>query len=374
MRKIVTVIIGIGLVVAGVFIARSLANTKKQQRPANVKIVPTAFTEIAENKTVPIIVRESGRLIAKNRVELYAEVQGVMEQTGKELKPGTKYAKGETLVHIRSEEFTANLQAQKSTLQNLVTSILPDLRLDFPDAYPKWDAYIRDFDMIKPVRELPEPTSDKEKFFVTGKNIYTTYYATKNMEIILAKYTLRAPYSGILIDALVTPGTLVRQGQKLGEFIDPTIFELEVSVSKSLMDALSIGQSVQITDPDDPGKEWSGAIKRINGKVDRGTQTVLIFIQLKGADLKEGMYLQANIRGKQETDALEISRSLLVDASNIYTLSAENTLFLIPVEPVFFNQKSVVVKGIPNGTRILSKPVPGAYSGMEVKRFETPQP
>jgi len=41
--------------------------------------------------------------------------------------------------------------------------------------YQKWDKYIRDFEMDKPVAELPEPGSDKEKFFLTGKNIYTTY-------------------------------------------------------------------------------------------------------------------------------------------------------------------------------------------------------
>lgn len=374
MRKYVTVILGLGIVIAGVFIARSLANTKKPSRPENEKVIPTAFTQIVTNSTIPIIIRESGRLQAKNRIELYSEVQGVMEQTRKELKPGTEYRKGETLVHIRSDDYTANLQAQKSTLQNLVTSILPDLRLDYPEAYPQWDAYIRNFEMNKPISELPEPSSEKEKFFITGKNIYTTYYATKNMEIILSKYTLRAPYNGILIEALVTPGSLVRQGQKLGEFIDPTIFELEVSISKSLMNALSIGQKAQISDPDDMEKEWFGSIKRINGKVDRNTQTVLVFIELKGANLREGMYLQANINGKQEQNAMEIQRNLLVDASNIYAITNENTLDLVPVELVFYNLNTVVVKGLKNGETILVKPVPGAYAGMEVRLNETPRP
>lgn len=372
MRRLVTVFLGIGLIGIGGFIAYSLANTEKPQRPTNEKVIPTAFTTRVENSTVPIVVVETGRLRASNRIELFTEVQGVMEQTRKELKPGTEYRKGETLVHIRSDEFNANLQAQKSTLQNMITAILPDLRLDFPEAYPKWDAYVRNFDMNKPVKPLPEPSSEKEKFFVTGKNIYTTYYSTKNMEIILSKYTLRAPYDGIIIDGMVTPGTLVRQGQKLGEFIDPTLFELEVAVSKSLIDALRIGQEVRIGDPDDSSKEWFGTIKRINGMVDVSTQTVLVFIELRGKDLKEGMFLQAEIQGKQIENAIEIQRNLIVDGDKVYVVTDEDVLQLVPVEPMFYYQKTVVVRGLPEGATLLSKPVPGSYSGMEVQKFDAP--
>ena len=78
---------------------------------------------------------------------MFAEVQGVMESPRKEFKPGSVYKKGETMVNIRSEDFYANLQAQKSSLVNLITSILPDLRLDFPDAYQKWDEYVRSFNI-----------------------------------------------------------------------------------------------------------------------------------------------------------------------------------------------------------------------------------
>ena len=233
-RKIISIIAGILLIVAGFFIAKSLANTDKGQRPQPEKVTPTVFIEKVINTDVPVEIIESGRLVAKNRIELFSEVQGVMEQTGKEFKPGSNYKRGEIMVRIRDDDFYANLQAQKSTLQNLITSILPDLRLDFPDAYKKWDEYVRNFDMNKSVLPLPETTSEKEKFFVTGRNIYTTYYNTKNSEIIWQKYNLMAPFSGILTDAFVTPGSLVRPGQRLGVFIDPSVYELEVAVSKSL--------------------------------------------------------------------------------------------------------------------------------------------
>ncbi len=366
MRKIITIVLGIILIAAGIFIARTLANNERQQRPQQGKVVPTVFIDTVRNTDVPVEVIESGRLIAKNRIELFSEVQGVMEPNAKEFKPGVRYNKGEILVRIRDEDFYANLQGQKSNLQNLITSILPDLRLDFPDAYTKWDDYIRNFDMDKPVQPLPETTSEKEKFFITGRNIYTTYYNTKNSEIIWRKYNLIAPFSGILTEAVVTPGTLIRQGQKLGEFIDPTIYELEVAISKTFMPNLSVGHSVIIRDTETSGKEWNGKIVRINGKVDPSTQTVQVFIQLTGRDLREGMYLEAVINGQKEKNAYELNRSLVVDQTKLYVVR-DNILDLVTIDPVYTTQRTIIVRGLNDGDQVLTKAIPGAYAGMEVK-------
>jgi multidrug efflux pump subunit AcrA (membrane-fusion protein) len=292
-----------------------------------------------------------------------------MQTSGKDFKPGSVYSQGELMVSIRDNDFYAQLQAQKSTLQNLIASALPDLRLDFPDAYEKWDNYIRDFDINEPVAPIPEAESDQENFFITGKNIYTTYYNTKNLEIVLAKYRLRAPYNGILTDVNVTPGSLVRPGQKLGEFIDPSIYELEVSVSKSQMDYLSIGKGVVVRDRETAEKKWNGKITRINGKVDPNTQTVKVFIELKGKDLYEGLFLEALINGRYEKNAYEINRSLLVDESRLFVVE-DNTLQLVTVDPVVFNEKTVIVKGLEDGKEIISKPISGAYTGMNVSVLE----
>jgi multidrug efflux pump subunit AcrA (membrane-fusion protein) len=371
MRKSITIIIGIVLIVAGAYIAHDLANMERGRRPREEKTAPTVFVEKVAKATVPVQVIESGRLMAKNRIEIFAEVQGVMEATGREFKPGVRYRKGEVYVKIRDNDYYANLQAQKSNLQNLITSILPDLRLDYPEAYKKWDEYVRNFDMTKPVVELPKTTSDKEKFFITGRNIYTTYYNTKNMEIVLTKYNLRAPFSGVLVEALANPGTLVRPGQKLGEFIDPSVYEMEVAVNKSILPALKVGKKVTVRDPENHSKVYEGNIIRINGSIDRTTQTVRVFVELHSEELREGMYLEAIMSGEAIDDAIEIDRSLLVDENYVYQVE-DSTLQLVQVEPVFFNQKSVIIKGLENGNQIISRIVPGAYSGMKVQIFEGP--
>lgn len=366
MRRYFTIVLAILLLTGAFFGAKFLTDSKKKRKPATTNNYPAAFVIEAKNEVVPVSIIESGRITAKYKIDLFSEVQGLMEVTQKEFKPGSVYKKGEILVKIKSEDFYANLQAQKSVLQNLITSMMPDLKLDFPEGYVKWDAYLKGFDMNKAVPPLPEPSSDQEKFFVTGRNIYATYYNTKNLEIIYSKYHMKAPFDGILTEALVTPGSLIRNGQKLGEFINPSVYELEIAISKELMGSVSIGTSVSVVNPEDASQHWNGKVSRINGIIDPLTQTIQLYVSISGSDLQEGMYLEATITGKGRVDAMEVPRNLLIDNSKLYGVDADSNLYLEPVSVVHKTRNTVVVQGFKQGAWILVKPIPGAYSGMKV--------
>jgi multidrug efflux pump subunit AcrA (membrane-fusion protein) len=368
MKRKITIVAGILIIISGFYGSKMIMNSKVTKTATVPKTVNTVFTLKTKNQSIEVQITENGRLVAKNKADLYAEVQGIMEPLRKEFKPGVKFNKGDVLVKIRSNDSYARLLAQKSALQNLITSILPDLRLDYPKAYPKWNSYVSQFDMDKRIVPLPKPSSDREKHFITGKNIYTTFYNTKNLELIQSKYTITAPFSGILTEALINPGTVVRPGQKLGEIIDPSIYELEVAISQTLAQTLSVGRSVQINNPNKKNQQWRGKITRINGKVEATTQTVKVYIELRGENLREGTYLEAIINGEDVENAIEIDRKLLVEGGNIFIVENKK-LKLISVEIAHKNTQTVLIKGIKNGTEIVSKIVPGAFEGMDVEIY-----
>lgn len=367
MRKLI--IVGVGVVVLALSFALSnyFKNSKKRPKQKAVKVEKTIFTEEVKNGDVAIAITANGSVTAKNKVAIFSEVQGVLQGTGKEFKAGVSYRKGQTLLRINNQEFYATIQSQRSTLQNLIASIMPDMQLDYPESFQKWDVYLRNFDIKSTIKPLPEPSSDKEKYFITGKNIYTTFYNVKNLEARLAKYNVRAPFNGIITEALVTNGTLVRAGQKMGEFIDDTVFELALSVNGSFADVLQKGKKVTLNNLEKT-KTWNGKVTRINGKIDQATQTVQVFIEVKGKDVREGMYLEANVPIKTATEAIEIDRKLLVDNTSLYVVK-NNKLDMVTVNPIHFNEKTVVVKGLENGEILVRKPVAGAYVGLPVTIF-----
>ncbi len=367
MRKIIFTGLGILLIILSVFLSKFIIDSKKTFKPKAEKVVKTVFTEVVENKTVPIVVTANGNLTAKQRVELYAEVQGVFKKGSKLFKEGQTYRQGETIIHIDAEEYAASVQSAKSNLFNQLTAVMPDLRLDYPDIYSKWQGYLNNFDMSSTTLALPEMTAEKEKFFISGRGILTSYYNVKNLEQRLSKYRIVAPFSGVLTETLVTEGTLVRAGQKLGEFINPEVYELEVAISKTYADLLKLGESVELTNLDD-NTTYAGMVTRINGSIDQASQTVKAYIEVDDKHLREGMYLEANLDAKNEDNAIEVDRSLLLEGNRIFVVR-DSVLDIIDVDPVYFSKKRVVLKNVPEGVTIMSKPLVGAYMGMAVKIY-----
>ena len=367
MRKIIFTILGILLIVVSFFLSKVIIDSKKTFKPKSEKVVKTVFTEVVENGTVPIVVSANGNLTAKQRVELYAEVQGVFKRGSKLFKEGQAFRQGEIVINIDANEYAASVQSAKSNLFNQLTAVMPDLRLDYPNIYSKWQDYLTNFDMSKSTPALPELNTEKEKFFISGRGILTSYYNVKNLEQRLSKYRIAAPFSGVLTEALVTEGTLVRSGQKLGEFINPEIYELEVSISKRYTDLLKLGESVELTNLDDNTK-YKGKVTRINGSIDQATQTVKAYIEVDNKNLREGMYLEANLDARKEENAIEVDRSLLLEGNRIFIVR-DSVLDIIDVNPVYFSDKRVVLKDVPNGVTIMSKPLSGAYIGMAVKIY-----
>lgn len=364
-RKIILSVLGIALIVGAFLFANYLIANKNKPKPVVPKVVKTVLVDTVKNSTITVVISANGNLTAKQRVELYSEVQGIFKSGKKLFKAGQKFNKGETLIRLDASEYYASVQSAKSELYNSVAAIMPDLRLDFTDVYPKWQAYLNNFDLNKTTPQLPEITGEKENYFITGQGIVSAYYNVKNLEQRLAKYRIIAPFTGILTEALVTEGTLVRSGQKLGEFINPSVYEMQVAVSKSYADVIKEGAKVELSNLEKT-KAYEGTVARVNGSIDASTQTITAFVDVMHNDLKEGMYLEANLNAEKVENAIEIDRSLLLESQEIYVIR-DSLLNVIPVKPVHFSDKTVVLKDVPNGTVILKKPVPGAYAGMQVK-------
>jgi len=368
MRKIILSVIGVVIIIASILLAKSLIAGKNKPKPVLEKVEKTVFVDTVKNGDILIKIPANGSLIAKRRVEIYSEVQGVLKTGSVSFKPGQKYSAGQTLINIDASEYYASVQSAKSNLYNTIAAIMPDLRLDFPEIYQKWQNYLNVFDLSKSTPKLPEMSSEKENYFITGRGIVSSYYNVKNLEQRLSKYIIKAPFSGILTEALVTEGTLIRSGQKLGEFIDPTEFEMQVSISASYAHLLKIGEYVELNSLDKT-ETYKGKIARVNGSIDQATQTVMAFINVKDTKLKEGMYLEASINGATVENAIEIDRNLLLESQQIFTVN-NDVLDAIDVRPVYFSETKVVLQGVPDGTVILNKPIPGAYMGMLVKPFK----
>jgi multidrug efflux pump subunit AcrA (membrane-fusion protein) len=365
MKKYISVILAIVVIGGAIGIFSVLKNRQKAVPVERSIKLPLAFVQDVSNSSMPLTIPASGRLTAKNKIELLSEVQGVLQYSEKEFKPGVRFSKGEVLYQLNNEEFSTNLLAQKSSFMNLIVSLMPDLRLDFPDSFEQWQDYLDAFDIHQSLQPLPEAKSDKEKRFISAKNINTSFYTIKNLEIKRDKYAIYAPFDGVLTEANVTPGSLVSPGQVIGEFVDPSVYEMEVSVNSNLISRLAVGDKVSVKNLENSSLTYTGEIARINAKVDVYSQTVNLFINLSGPQLKEGLYLKAFLQTQEMDDVFEMPRNLLVNETQVYAVK-DSLLQLVDIRMIHQTDQRVLVRGLSNNQTVLVRPVPKAFDGMKV--------
>lgn len=329
----------------------------------------------AENKTKDVYIKKvvngkyqvqipsEGILQAYKRIRITSRVQGLMRAINPLFKPGQEYQSGQIIVKIEPAEFLANVISQRASLFNLITSILPDLNLDFPESYKIWNEYLKNFDLQKGVPQLPK-MDDKVKLFVSGRGVISSYYSLLNLEKTLSFYTIRAPFNGVLVNANVTEGSLIRPGQELGEFISPGDYELMVALPKSYLSNIEKGAKVKVKSID-TGQDFFGIVSRINSKVNTQTQSVEVFIRIKDKELKEGMYMQAYIDAITFDNVFAIDRGLINGSQELFTVK-DNKLTLQKVNPIHYTETLAIIEGLLDGQQIIAQPMIGAYSGMEI--------
>ena len=317
-----------------------------------------------QNSINPINLSVDGRVKSKNRINLYSEVSGILNFNDNTFVEGNSLKKNEIIFSVNSDEFHSSVKQARSELQNLIASVLPDIKIDFNNNFKNWESYFKNFNVNKSVSELPESNSEKEKYYIVGRGIQSAYYKVKSLEERLNKYFMYAPFNGSLIDVKINEGTMVNPGMPLGSFISDDNFELTVNVPSKYVSDILINEEININLN---GTDYIGFIKRINKNIDRISQTVGVHIEFKNNRLKDGMYVKTKIPLRINKEGFSISRSNLINDSFVYVAESNNTVGIRNVKIIYYDEDSVIVSGLENNTSLISSYIPGIYKGMKIK-------
>lgn len=367
LKRILRAVIGLAIIFVGLFIARTLIGMKQERPvfspPKAVKLVKTT-PALLQSEAPHTYVK--GRAVAIDRIEVFAEVNGLVMPGSKAFRTGVKFEKGEALIKLDAGELEMTLVAQRSAFLQLLTGILPDLKVDYPSVYEKWRSYTAQLDVTQMLEELPPISNEKEKFFLSNRGILNQYYTIRSSEERLAKFTLRAPFTGEVVMSSVNPGTLVRSGQKIGEFVSLAGFEVESAIPRAALDVVQVGDSVAFQ-ADAQGATIPGKVSRILRTVDPSTQTAKVFCIVDHPGLRDGVYLNGVIYSRAIPGVMRIQRELLVSDNALFTVENDTILRLTPVHVNISSERDALISGIDSTAILLAEPVANASDGMIVR-------
>ena len=367
-RRIITIGISLAIVLGAFVVVKALPTKEAEQEgqetsaKAEGMLVEVLYAELG---TVEHSYKATGKIKAFDRFEIFSQAAGQLLPSARNFREGKSYSKGEVMLEIDQREYEMTVLAQKSTFITLVTSILPDLKSDYPEAYKTWRAYASNIDVNAPLKKLPTVSSEQLKFYLAGKSVYSNYFNILSAEEKLGKYTIRAPFNGVVTSAFAEAGTAVNIGSQLGTLVSTSTYDLEITAPLSLLGNVKVGTEAILTSTELNG-QWQGKVARIGGDIDEQTQSLKLFIRTSGQNLREGMFLTAELEQKPYENAISLPRKMVDNQDNVFVV--ENGKLLKKHVNVLARQNDIaIIEGLEKGTPVLATVVKSAHTGMKVR-------
>ena len=375
LQKVLRLLAGVLILFVGFFMMQSLIGMKQSPSVTLPETMarPVRTTVVFNTQVTPKVPVE-GRVQAWNRIDLFAEVNGVLSLMGEDFREGKSFKEGEIILNLDDSESRSNLTSARSVYLQLVTGMLASIQVDFPERIEIWEQYVESIDVTKALPSLPTPESKREEYFIVNRGVQASFYSIKASEERVSKFTVRAPFDGFVAQALVKPGALVRAGQPLGLFVGTDVYEIQTAVHSRYLATIKIGDKVIFHDENDLVVA-EGKVDRIAGNVNASTQSATVFCKVRASEtrqdqMRDGRYLSGFIESSEIENAFEIQRNLIDGEEKVFVVNS-NELAKMSVVQEFRSIETAIVSGMPNGTLILSDPITGAYLGMPVSVGES---
>lgn len=366
-RKISVVGGVLGILLLSFFAMDFLSSQKEEAEKPPVKEAKRYVrTENVAYQPIDTEIDVYGRVASSLPLDITSEVQGKILNGDVPLKDGQRFRKGQLLFRIDKTEREYSLKGLKSSFMRDIAGILPDMKIDYPDSYPAWQAYFEGMDVDSPLKELPSPKNSQEKTFLATKNILNSYYSIKSQEVNLKKHEVYAPFSGTISQVLMQVGGFANPGAKVAKLLQTSSLELRAGIEAS--NAKWIKQGAKVTVSTEDGQQtWQGRINRIGDVINPNTQALDVFIQLSQNKnrIYEGMYLKATIPGSNIAAAMEVPRAALFNDRYVYTVK-DSVLKVNAVQVHKLNSETAVISGLKPGASLVMEPLVNAYEDMKV--------
>ena len=374
MRRKIVYLLPVLIVIAGFAAMRFLSSfktapEKKKPEPV-VKIVETRSVELED---VPAEIVAYGRLASSQPVILYSEVVGTLQRGDLNFRPGQSFKKGNLLLKVDTRQITLEINTAKSDLLNALASVLPEIKLDFPEKFPVWQDYFNNCRFDKKIPELPAAANQKIKLYLSRFNVYKIFFTIRDLEILYGKHFFYAPFKGSIVSAELRVGSNARTGTRLGEIINLEDLEAEMPVPADDIRWIDRNKPVNLTSSEIEGT-WTGTIRRIGKTIDTRTQTVQIYIEVDQSgdeNLYDGVFLKAHIHGLNIPNAFVVPREALYEEQFVYLLEDEKLSYR-SVQVARRQPDYVIVNGgLNDGDLLVVEMLQGVTSGVLAQPKQT---
>ncbi len=323
------------------------STTVKAEAKAEAPVIEVARVE---SRAIDRYLRVTGSLVADEQAEVSAEAAGRVVAVS--VERGSQVAQGAVLVRISATETSAQLQEAEANAAQIEARLGlsadqafdPHRVPDVMNAKASLDLAEAEFGRIKSLLDqkvVSQSEYDQRRAqvdvarqqFQMAQNVAEQSYRSlqaARARIDLARKaqadtTIRAPFSGLVAERLVSVGDYVTRGAHVATVVRVDPMRVELTVPEQAVSLINSGQAVQISVDAYPGEMFPARVRFVSPslRTDQRALTVEAVAANKDGRLKPGLFATALIQQPVSAPAL------LVPATAVETVAGTSRAYAV---------------------------------------------
>ena len=310
-------------------------------------------TSNAIERPLARFIRVTGTLAAQEQADVAAEIQGRVVATP--VERGTRVSEGGDLIRVAAAEAeaqAAEAQANAAQLEERlglageatfnidrvpeVSNARANVTLaqsDYERAKMLFDKELlskADFDKASAQAEVARRQYDIARN--TSMQQYQALLAARARVTLarkaLADTVVRAPFTGVVGERMVSVGDYVTRGMKVASVMRTTPLRLQLTVPQQYSVEVSPGRAVSLEVDTAPGKTFTGQVRYVSPALQTDSRTLIVEAVVPNDDgaLKPGTFATARI------EQASTKPGILVPAAAVRTISGTSRVFVVATD------------------------------------------
>ena len=384
-------IAAVSIAAAGCGAEGTTVKAEAKSEPPVIDVVPV------ESRAIDRFMRVTGSLVADEQAEVSAEAPGRVVAVS--VERGAAVAQGAVLVRISATETSAQLQEAEANAAQIearlgltaAESFDPKRVPDVMNAKASLDLAEAEFGRIKSLLDqkvVSQSEYDQRRAqvdvarqqFQVAQNVAEQSYrslqaARARIELARkaqADTTIRAPFSGLVAERLVSVGDYVTRGAHVATVVRVDPMRVELTIPEQAVALVKSGQAVQISVDAYPGQTFPAKVRFVSPslRTDQRALTVEAVAANSDGRLKPGLFATALIQQPTSTPAL------LIPATAVEATAGTNRAYVIKNNKVeerivtvgeTVGQQVEITSGLTKEDTVATSPKGHLSDGLEVR-------
>lgn len=370
--------ITVAILVAGILFIVGIATLKPKPEKVKRQPPPLLLVEVidAAPQTLRPTISSQGTVAPKREIDLVSQVAGKVVAVDQNYANGGFFRQGDNLIQLESNDYQFAVTRAKAQVAKAEEQVAVEKGRS-RQAKREW-------------RDLGDNTANA--LFLRAPQLASAEAALESARadldkanLDLSRTTIVTPFQGRIRQTFVDLGQYITPGTRIAKLYSTDVVEVRLPLSDrqaalidlpiNFEDARSANYPDVLIKRHVGGKtyKWQGKIVRTEASIDIQSRMTYAVAEVQNPfktdpnsdrpPLSIGLFVEAEITGRQITNALELQKSIIYRGNEILVLNDNDEISFVSLSLVQSDTDSVVTTGIQPGTRIvgtrIALPVPG---------------